>query len=185
MNPIKPFTPVSDIPFSIEGSCVWMGSQIQDNPTWIVKWSPEQITELEAAADQFLSLGIPLENITPELFPLTKLPSFIDETLNEILFGRGFVMFRGLPIESWPMEKIAAIYMGLGCHMGSLRSSNGKGHLLGHVRDQGAKVEAGARFYQTNKKLDYHTDSADVVGLLCLQKAKEGGESFIASSMML
>ena len=44
MNPIKPFTPVSDIPFSIEGSCVWMGSQIQDNPTWIVKWSPEQIT---------------------------------------------------------------------------------------------------------------------------------------------
>jgi hypothetical protein len=69
--------------------------------------------------------------------------------------------------------------------MGSLRSSNGKGHLLGHVRDQGAKVEAGARFYQTNRKLDYHTDSADIVGLLCLQKAKEGGESFIASSMAL
>jgi hypothetical protein len=73
--------------------------------------------------------------------------------------------------------------MGIGRHMGSLRSSNGKGHLLGHVRDQGAKVEAGARFYQTNKKLDYHTDSADIVGLLCLQKAKQGGESFIASSM--
>ena len=38
---------------------------------------------------------------------------------------------------------------------------------------------------QTNKKLDFHTDSADFVGLLCLQKAKAGGESFIASSMKL
>lgn len=46
---------------------------------------------------------------------------------------------------------------------------------MGHVRDQGAKVEAGARFYQTNKKLGYHTDSADIVDLLGLQKAKQGG----------
>jgi len=185
MKQTSPFTPASDIPFSVKGACAWMGSQIQDDPRWIVRWNSEQIKELEAAADQFLSLGIPLENITPELFPLSKLPSFIDETLNELLLGRGFVMFRGLPIENWPIEKIAAIYMGLGRHMGSLRSSNGKGHLLGHVRDEGVKVESGARFYQTNKKLDYHTDSADIVGLLCLKKAKEGGESFIASSMML
>ena len=31
--------------------------------------------------------------------------------------------------------------------------------------------------------LEYHTDSADIVALLCLQTAKSGGESFIASSM--
>jgi hypothetical protein len=185
MHPEHPASSVADLPRTIEGPCAWQGKKIQNDPAWIVHWNSEQIAELESAADHFLSSGIALEEITPESFPLKKLAPFIAETLDELLCGRGFVMLRGLPIKGWSIEKTAAIYMGLGRHMGSLRSSNGKGHLLGHVRDQGAKVEAGARFYQTNRKLDYHTDSADIVGLLCLQKAKAGGESFIASSMAL
>jgi Taurine catabolism dioxygenase TauD, TfdA family len=180
-----PASNVGDPPRLIEGASAWLGKKIQNDPTWIVRWDSEQIAELESAADHFLSSGVALEDITPASFSLKKLTPFISEILNELLNGRGFVMLRGLPIKSWSIEKAATIYMGLGRHMGSLRSSNGKGHLLGHVRDQGVKVEAGARFYQTNRKLDYHTDSADIVGLLCLQKAKEGGESFIASSMAL
>jgi hypothetical protein len=172
-------------PRTIEGASAWVGKAIQNDPSWILHWNSEQISELEMAADHFLSSGIALEDITPESFPLKKLAPFVNSVLNELLVGRGFVMLRGLPIENWSLEKSAAVYMGLGRHMGTLRSSNGKGHLLGHVRDQGVKVEAGVRFYQTNKKLDYHTDSADIVGLLCLQKAKAGGESFIASSMSL
>lgn len=181
----QPVTAIGSIPRSIQGDCAWHGKEIQGSSSWIVHWTPEQITELEAAAAHFSKTGIALENITPESFPLQKLKPFIADVLHTLLQGRGFVMLRGLPIKEWGIEKAACIYMGIGRHMGSLRSSNGKGHLLGHVRDQGAKVEAGARFYQTNKKLDYHTDSADIVGLLCLQKAKEGGESFIASSMAL
>jgi len=180
-----PASNVGDPPRLIEGASAWLGKKIQNDPTWIVRWDSEQIAELESAADHFLSSGVALEDITSASFPLKKLTPFISEILNELLSGRGFVMLRGLPIKNWSIEKAATIYMGLGRHMGSLRSSNGKGHLLGHVRDQGVKVEAGARFYQTNRKLDYHTDSADIVGLLCLQKAKEGGESFIASSMAL
>ena len=181
----RPASNVGDPPRLIEGASAWLGKKIQNDPTWIMRWDSEQIAELESAADHFLSSGVALEDITPASFSLKKLTPFIAEILNELLNGRGFVMLRGLPIKSWSIEKAATIYMGLGRHMGSLRSSNGKGHLLGHVRDQGVKVEAGARFYQTNRKLDYHTDSADIVGLLCLQKAKEGGESFIASSMAL
>lgn len=181
----RPASNVGDPPRLIEGASAWLGKKIQNDPTWIVRWDSEQIAELESAADHFLSSGVALEDITSASFPLKKLTPFISEILNELLSGRGFVMLRGLPIKNWSIEKAATIYMGLGRHMGSLRSSNSKGHLLGHVRDQGVKVEAGARFYQTNRKLDYHTDSADIVGLLCLQKAKEGGESFIASSMAL
>ena len=174
---------VGSIPKAIDGPCAWRGSDLAQKSDWIVHWTSAQVAELERAADHFSGTGIALENITPESFPLQNLSSFIGGQLQELLHGRGFVMLRGLPIANWSIEKAATIYMGIGRHMGSLRSSNGKGHLLGHVRDQGAKVEAGARFYQTNKKLDYHTDSADIVGLLCLQKAKQGGESFIASSM--
>ena len=41
------------------------------------------------------------------------------------------------------------------------------------------------RIYQTNERQGYHTDSCDVVGLLCLQPAKEGGLSSLVSSVTL
>jgi alpha-ketoglutarate-dependent taurine dioxygenase len=95
-------------------------------------------------------------------------------------------LIRGLPVDQLELKLSAAIYLGLGSHIGSLRSSNAKGHLLGHVKDQGVDIKnKDVRFYQTNKKLDFHTDSADLVALLCLQKAKSGGESYIASSISL
>jgi len=49
-----------------------------------------------------------------------------------------------------------------------------------------AKLErSGTRFYQTNRQLDYHTDSCDIVGLLCLKTAKMGGASRVVSSVTL
>ena len=37
------------------------------------------------------------------------------------------------------------------------------------------------RVYETNTHLPYHTDPSDVVGLLCLRKAKSGGISSLVS----
>ena len=78
----------------------------------------------------------------------------------------------------------AIAFMGLGAHLGVPRSQNAKGHLLGHVKDLGLDVtDPNVRYYQTHRKLEYHTDSIDIVGLLCLHTAKRGGESFVVSSM--
>ncbi len=62
----------------------------------------------------------------------------------------------------------------------------GRGYLLGHVKDLGLDIrDPNVRYYQTNRRLEYHTDSVDIVGLLCLKTAKSGGESYLASSMTL
>ena len=173
-------------PIAVEGPSVWTGAEMLAQPSWVVPWVPEQLAEMRAAALHFQALNLPLEQISPDNFPLTQLKPFLASLLAELLHGRGFVLLRGIPVQELGIELAAIIYMGLGVHLGTLRSSNGKGHLLGHVCDQGVDItKTGGRFYQTNKKLDFHTDSADFVGLLCLQKAKAGGESFIASSMKL
>jgi hypothetical protein len=81
-------------------------------------------------------------------------------------------------------EEQAIAYLGLGAWLGRFRSQNAKGHLLGHVKDLGLDIrDPNVRYYQTSRKLEYHTDSVDVVGLLCLKAAKAGGESYLASSM--
>ena len=76
--------------------------------------------------------------------------------------------------------------MGIGSYFGRPRSQNAKGHLLGHVKDLGLDIaDPRVRYYQTNRRLEYHTDSIDVVGLLCLKTARAGGESFIVSSVTI
>jgi hypothetical protein len=58
--------------------------------------------------------------------------------------------------------------------------------LLGHVRDQGlSSKDPNVRIYQTRERQHYHTDSCDVVGLLCLHPARSGGLSSLVSSVTI
>jgi hypothetical protein len=63
-------------------------------------------------------------------------------------------------------------------------SQNRQGHVLGRIKDfsEGKEVNGEGRIYRTHYAQTYPTDEADIVGLLCLTKAMEGGESQIVSS---
>jgi len=73
--------------------------------------------------------------------------------------------------------------MGLGTHLGYFVSQNGRGHVLGHVKDVGedaAQIDK-VRIYRTTARQFFHADDGDLVGLLCLHRAMRGGESDIVS----
>ena len=142
-----------DFPKQISGPSIWTGTEMQNDQSWKIEWSENQIAELNKAAHHFLSLGKPLEQITKDDFPLPTIHTLINEILKELLAGRGFVLLRGIPVQELGIKLASVIYLGLGCHLGSLRSNNAKGHLLGHIRDLGADIaNNNTRFYQTNKK---------------------------------
>ncbi|KAF4267806.1 hypothetical protein CNMCM8812_002095 [Aspergillus fumigatus] len=74
--------------------------------------------------------------------------------------------------------------MGLGTYLGYFVSQNSRGHVLGHVKDLGedpSQIDK-VRIYRTNARQFFHADDADIVGLLCIARALEGGESDIVSS---
>jgi hypothetical protein len=51
------------------------------------------------------------------------------------------------------------------------------------VRDERLPASAGTvRLYRTRERQDFHSDGADIIGLLCLHRARRGGESRIVSS---
>jgi hypothetical protein len=172
-------------PGAIPGPSAWYGGDLaRREAEWARAFSQEELAEIEAAVAAFRAGGAPLAAISPESFHLPGLRAVLAGVLRELLEGRGFALLRGLPVERWSREEQAIAYMGIGSHFGAARSQNAKGHLLGHVKDLGVDVtDPAVRYYQTRRKLEYHTDSTDVVGLLCLRTAKSGGESFIASSM--
>ncbi len=173
-------------PGAVAGPSVWYGRDLRERTDWIRRFSAVELAELDAAVRHFRTTGAPLADISPSSFPLPSLGKTLRGILTELLEGRGFAMLRGFPVDRCSREEQAIAYLGIGSWFGRSRSQNAKGHLLGHVKDLGLDIaDPGVRYYQTNRKLEFHTDSIDIVGLLCLKTAKAGGESFIASSMTL
>jgi hypothetical protein len=174
-------------PAVIRAASAWLGCELRAREAdWVIQLTPAHRAELDAAIRSVQAAGLPLATIAPAQFPLPTLGARLRGALDELLDGRGFVLLRGFEVERYPREAQAIAFMGLGSHLGVPRSQNAKGHLLGHVKDLGLDVsDPNVRYYQTHRRLEYHTDSCDIVGLLCLKTAKSGGESFVVSSTTL
>jgi hypothetical protein len=178
---------LSEYPPNIQGPSAWYGPELAAHRDWIEILSDAEIAEIESTVQGTINrLDNPerqLVTFCKQDFPLPRLAPRLERILDEVLTGRGFVLLRRLPVERWSKLQRAVAFCGLGAHWGNLRSQNAEGHLLGHVKDLG-DPEA-PRLYKTNKRQGYHTDSCDVVGLLCLNTAKEGGLSSLVSSVTL
>ena len=170
----------------IIGPGVWYGRQLRKRDDWIRHFNAAELEELAETVRAYRARGAAPAEISPATFPLPTLGPVLRAVLAELLEGRGFIMLRGLPVERWASDEQAIACMGIGSWLGRPRSQNAKGHLLGHVKDLGLDIrDSNVRYYQTNRRLEYHTDSVDIVALLCLKAAKSGGESYLASSITL
>ena len=176
--PAKPMEPVID-------PAGWTPDQLQDLDSWAYRFSGDDLDELQAAIAIAIAKrkGVPLVDIAKGDFPLPRLAATIADMRRELLDGRGMVVMRGFPVDRLSREETAIGYLGLGAHLGERVSQNKYGHILGHVKDLGGTNDATTRGYLTREEMWFHTDSTDFVGLLCLQSAKSGGESRIASSV--
>jgi hypothetical protein len=153
---------------------------------WLISLTPAQVTEIEAAAAHYLNLGRDVGEITAQDFPLPTFASHLAELSHTLLHGRGFEVLRGLRPDTYSQETAAAIFCGIGAHLGRARSQNAAGHILGHVRNIGADPnDPNARIYQTSARQTFHTDSTDVVGLMCLRNAQAGGMSLLVSAQAM
>lgn len=178
---------VRDLPPSVTGASAWYGPQMARQSDWVHTLGVRDVAEIEAAMRPLAAAEADIARITAADFPLPTLAPRLARICDEVINGRGFVLMRGLPVERWSIRESATAYFGIGAHFGSARSQNAKGHVLGHVRDLGRNAEKDptARIYQTAERQTYHTDSCDVVGLLCLRTAKSGGASALVSSMTI
>ncbi len=170
------------LPSEIQHRSAWYGSELADRTDWIERLSETEIAEIESACAG-LKEESAIARITPKQVPLPTLGPRLRGLLDEVLNGRGFVLLRGLPVERWTRRQAAIAFLVVGVQLGNLRMQNAEGHLLGHVRDMGrSSTDPHTRIYQTPERQTHHTDSCDVVGLLCLKAAKSGGLSSLVSS---
>ena len=188
MKAIDSFSTETTVPPKIADRSVWYGPEMARLDEWIVRLSGDEIDEVARSMERCLHVPgsdatVDISSLNAGDFPLPTLGPRLRILLDEVLNGHGFVLLKGLPVERWTRREAAIAFLIIGVHLGNLRMQNAEGHLLGHVRDLGrSSDDPHTRIYQTRERQTYHTDSCDVVGLLCLRTAKAGGLSSLVSS---
>lgn len=98
----------ADFPKEITGPTVWKAEDYRDNPErWTHVFSNEEIAELSKASDNFIASGVPLTGMRRDLFPLPKLAPFFNSVRKELINGKGFILFKGIPVQDWGNHKCA------------------------------------------------------------------------------
>lgn len=175
---------MNNLPDNIEGPAAWIGEELANmTDSWLTTLSGDEIVELEKATETFIASNKDLGSMVREDFPLPLLVRRLESLRETLTNGVGFEVIRGLPVGKYSNAFAATVFCGIGAHIGKARSQNSMGHILGHVRNIGADgSDPNARIYQTSERQTFHTDSSDVVALLCLKTAKEGGKSLLVST---
>lgn len=167
----------------IDSIAAWRGTDLRGSEDWIERLDDADRAALVAAVVAVRAAGRSRLDMTAADFPLGAMAQRVAGWLDELDRGRGFLLARGLPLDELDDEGIELMYYGLGLHLGEPVSQNAAGDLLGHVRDSGADPnDPSVRLYRTRERLSFHSDGADIICLLCLQPARSGGESLLAST---
>jgi hypothetical protein len=173
------------LPPEIRDRSAWYGPEIARGGGWVDWLTEDEVAEVRVAVKKLENskFADDLASLTADDVPLATLGPRLQRLLEEVLNGRGFVLIKGLPVDGWSQRQAEIAFLVIGVQLGALRRQNAEGHLLGHVKDLGRSSEdPNTRIYQTRELQTFHTDSCDVVGLLCLKAAKKGGLSSLVSS---
>jgi hypothetical protein len=169
---------------TLQSPAAWRGADLQAKSEWIYVLDDGEREELRRARDSGRSYSGDIGSIPRGAFRFEALASALRCWRSDLREGRGFVLVRGVPIDGATTAEVARLYWLLGRELGDPVPQNGAGELLCDVRDTGASpADPNTRLYTTRAEQDFHTDGADIIGLLALRAAKLGGTSRIASSI--
>ncbi|MDE1172225.1 MAG: TauD/TfdA family dioxygenase [Parvibaculaceae bacterium] len=171
------------MPRPLETHVNWRSADVQDPEQWTLFLSDADKRELDHALGVAKSFSDNLLELDRSHFPLEGLVDKLASVEKELIDGRGFVRISALDSGRYSDDDLTMLYWGIGMHLGDPWPQNKYGHVMGDVTDQGRTI--GDPTTRGNElgliALDYHTDGSDLVGLMCLRKAKKGGLSCVAN----
>ena len=175
----------------------WLGRDVADSPRWRIELDGPALAELEAALAA--ASARPWQHATRDAFPLPGLGELLAGIADELENGLGMVRLGGIPVERYTPDDQRRLLLGIGCHLGTPVYQTARGELMGEIADEGPDVgrrrgqvrdpASGEVFLSSRSRaqstgpLRWHTDRCDAVGLLCVQQARAGGESRLASAV--
>jgi len=161
---------------------VWSADEIAARDDWVVRLDANALDDIATALIGVKQRNLALEEITANDFPLPSITVELLAIKRLLANGPGLCLVRGLPVDRYDRDDLVLILWGIGTHLGTAVSQSYRGDMIGDVMDMSHTGDT-RRSYRSPRPLNLHTDPVDVVGLLCLRRAKSGGTSLVTSSL--
>ena len=150
---------------------------------WLVPLPAEAVAELEEVVCALRKDPLPILLLSPTHFALTACREVMSAVSRKLRQGVGLAVIDRVLVEQFSVDENRAAYCVLSSLLGRLVAQKWDGTMIYDVRDTGKALEYGVRRSVTNLELQFHTDAPwlplppELVGLLCLSPAREGGVS--------
>jgi len=170
----------------LAGGLVWAGRDLPPS-AGLLPIGPEAAEELESTAALLADNPLPILALDPKDFALDACRALMQEARRMLLEGPGFAILDRLPVERLGREVTTQLYWLLARLLARPVAQKWDGTMVYDVRDMGKPPGNGVRPDITNAEQNFHVDNSynicppDVVGLLCLRTAMEGGVSGLVS----
>lgn len=144
-------------------------------------FTPRQVELLLELVDKTKAMGLAVTEITREVFDHPELEADFAEWVQTFKYGQGLLQLKGFPVRERSEDDIWRMYWGIGSHFGIGVSQNTRGDLQGKVTVTPGIVTG--RVYGTSAMAPLHADRIDILTLLCIDRAREGGENVFVSTL--
>lgn len=163
----------------------WTAQELERDTSWVVRLPASVSNNLIDVARGVLAREKNLFAMTRKDFNFSApVREVIDFAAEEINRRSGITLLKGIPVDELDAQTIEVLYWGLGLHLGIPRPQGKMSQFISHVRNEGGTYRSTqGRGYNTNSKLDFHSDGSDIVGLICVKQAVEGGNSMVTHSI--
>jgi hypothetical protein len=168
---------------TIAGAGAWTRDSLLQTDDWIVRLGDDHRREAVAALTAWRAVGGEMHQANPQSFPLPRWSNAIAAAKRSML-SRGVALIKGFPVAGHSDRDCRDMFWGWGTHLGVAATQTNTGDLLVPVYDRKFRGETTARSfgYASDQELEFHVDPTDVLGLLCIRKAKYGGETRLVSA---
>ena len=166
----------------VQGPQVWNAAEFVARSDWKFSIADKAIDDLDSIAREVRLSGQDQDSYPFDTTNFPSLHEFGKAIAHSLREGAGVAQVKGFPVERYSTEELKVLFLALGHHIGLVGPQAPRKRGIGEVMDI---EEPGPKefYYHRGGPLPMHMDPIDVVGLLTIRKAKQGGLSGIASSM--
>jgi len=160
----------------------WHAQDVAERDGYCHPLDDAMIAEICEAAKTALATGRPHHEWRKAEFALPRTAPMLARAHTDIEDGRGFAFITGWPVDTCTYEENVAAYAVIASHLGDIVIQNYEGDWVVDVRNDQKPYSHTSRGYQSNALLPFHTDGADLSGLMGLGVAARGGETVLVSA---
>ncbi len=162
----------------------WQPNQLKSKKDWIFEINKKASDHVAENIKKVFEAKKELFEYNRDDFDLDPILENVINAAKKAYCGYGLSLVRGLPRDKLNDREFKLLIWVLGLHLGVARPQGMETQYISEVKATGMNYRSNSgRGYNSNAKLDFHTDGCDLVGLACYNKAMKGGQSLIASSI--